>query len=123
MSSNPESSERRRFHRILFDAPATITAEGREFDTRLVDISLKGALAAVPEDWPGEIGMDARILIRLDEGDDVIEMTAQIMHQEGDRIGLQCRHIDMDSITHLRRLVELNLGDANLLERELAQLG
>ena len=30
--------------------------------------------------------------------------------------------IDLDSITHLRRLVELNLGDEKLLERELSHL-
>jgi len=33
------------------------------------------------------------------------------------------QHIDLDSISHLRRLVELNLGDEALLERELAALG
>ena len=31
-------------------------------------------------------------------------------------------HIDLESISHLRRLVELNLGDSSLLERELAAL-
>jgi hypothetical protein len=30
--------------------------------------------------------------------------------------------MEIDSITHLRRLVELNLGDEALLERELEQL-
>jgi hypothetical protein len=38
-------------------------------------------------------------------------------------LGFVCRHIDLDSISHLRRLVELNLGDEQLLERELAALG
>ena len=43
--------------------------------------------------------------------------------QDGELIGFVCRHIDVDSISHLRRLVELNLGDEALLERELAALG
>jgi len=30
--------------------------------------------------------------------------------------------IDVDSMTHLRRLIELNLGDPTLLERELKAL-
>jgi len=34
-----------------------------------------------------------------------------------------CQRIDMDSITHLRRLIELNAGDPGLLQREPAQLG
>lgn len=37
-------------------------------------------------------------------------------------LGLRCRNIDLDSITHLRRLLELQLGDATLLQRELGQL-
>jgi hypothetical protein len=35
---------------------------------------------------------------------------------------LLCESIDLDSITHLRRLVELNAGDPALLERELTAL-
>ena len=41
---------------------------------------------------------------------------------EGGKIGLQCESIDLDSITHLRRLVELNAGDPALLDRELSSL-
>jgi len=37
-------------------------------------------------------------------------------------LGLSCREIDLDSITHLRRLVALNLGDEALLDRELGLL-
>jgi hypothetical protein len=32
---------------------------------------------------------------------------------------LKCNFIDVDSISHLKRMVELNLGDASLLNREL----
>jgi hypothetical protein len=35
---------------------------------------------------------------------------------------LRCDSIDLDSITHLRRLVELNAGDPRELDRELAIL-
>ena len=41
---------------------------------------------------------------------------------EGIYFGLICRNLDIDSATHLRRLVELNLGDPKLLERELSAL-
>jgi hypothetical protein len=37
--------------------------------------------------------------------------------------GLRWKHIDVDSLTHLRRLLELNLTDPGLLNRELADLG
>ena len=44
------------------------------------------------------------------------------MHVDGANVGLRCDNIDLDSITHLRRLVELNVGDHNILERDLASL-
>ena len=44
-------------------------------------------------------------------------------HAEAGRIGFRIEHIDMDSVAHLRRLVELNLGDPDLLKRDLAALG
>jgi hypothetical protein len=50
-------------------------------------------------------------------------MRVRVAHNHGEHIGLQCRHIDLDSITHLRQLVAANLGDAALLDRELAQIG
>ncbi|WP_346289016.1 PilZ domain-containing protein, partial [Zoogloea sp.] len=60
------------------------------------------------------------------DGEVQVLMSGQIAHVEarGDalHLGLVCREIDLDSITHLRRLVELNLGDAELLEREVALL-
>jgi hypothetical protein len=37
-------------------------------------------------------------------------------------MGLQTEHIDLDSISHLRRLIELNVGDADILNRELGEL-
>jgi hypothetical protein len=54
--------------------------------------------------------------------DTVITMWATAMHVEERHVGLRCDNIDLDSITHLRRLVELNSGDPAILERELGSL-
>jgi hypothetical protein len=51
-----------------------------------------------------------------------IVMAVSVAHQGAGRIGLDCTHIDIESAQHLRRLVELNLGDDALLHRELAAL-
>ena len=53
---------------------------------------------------------------------DQISMETRVAHEQGRYIGLLCLAIDLDSITHLRRLVELNLCDPNLLEREVSVL-
>ena len=49
-------------------------------------------------------------------------MNVKVAHVEGRYAGLVCEGIDIDSVTHLRRLVELNLGDPDLLDRELSSL-
>jgi hypothetical protein len=54
-----------------------------------------------------------------DQGEAVIHMSGEIAHIEGPHIGIVCHQLDLDSATLLRRIVELNLADPDLLEREL----
>lgn len=115
-------SEKRHFQRILFDAPVTINLDSATYGSRLVDLSLRGALIHRPPDWPAQAAGKVLLQVCLNDNRTRIEMEAQIVHSEQQCIGLQCQHIDMDSITHLRRLVELNLGDEALLRRELEEL-
>ena len=49
-------------------------------------------------------------------------MWMQVAQAQELQLGLVCRSIDLDSVTHLRRLLELQLGDPTLLERDLAAL-
>jgi 7-cyano-7-deazaguanine synthase len=49
-------------------------------------------------------------------------MEARIVHVEGRHVGLLCLSMDLASATHLHRLVELNLGAPELLDRELSAL-
>ena len=52
----------------------------------------------------------------------VMAVSAEVAHIESHCVGLLCRSIDLDSVTHLRRLIELQLGAPSLLERDLAEL-
>ena len=49
-------------------------------------------------------------------------MDVTVAHLNGTSVGVRCVTIDIDSASHLRRLLELNLGDADLLSRELTEL-
>ena len=116
--------ERRRNQRVLFDAPASLqTADGERYETVLMDISLKGALTKIPVNLRVTQDELITLCIHLDDADAVINMQCHIVHREDDAVGFHCHAMDMESITHLRRLVELNLGDPDLLDRELAALG
>ena len=116
-----ETAERRRFWRAAFQAEVQLVDARGATAAELIDISLKGALVNVPAQWRGKVGTAARLELRLAD-DTEISMAVVPCHVEGARIGLRCIDIDLDSITHLRRLVELNAGDPALLDRELAAL-
>jgi len=89
----------------------------------LDDISLKGALLEVPPGWKGRVGDAYHLKLRLGGNvNDTIIMWGRLTHLDGNKVGLLCESIDLDSITHLRRLVELNAGDPALLEREMSAL-
>lgn len=115
-------NERRRFQRIDFDAPTEIVQGARRWTVELHDLSLKGLLIKRPQQWNGDPNHPFEAIIQLAE-DACVHMEVVLTRTQSDLLGFVCRHIDLDSISHLRRLVELNLGDESLLERELAALG
>ena len=118
------TDERRQHSRIAFHSPAELVFPDRVINVVVLDLSLKGALIALPSDVPIENYAVCMLHVHLNETeiDDTISMEARVAHCEGGRAGLLCVTIDIDSVTHLRRLVELNLGDPKLLERELSVL-
>lgn len=113
---------RRQFSRIHFQADAHLFLAAGECAVEVVDLSLKGALIRPRGELFAAIGSHCTLKIRLDAAETAIRMEATVVHHEAGVYGLACREIDLDSVTHLRRLVELNLGDEALLEREIALL-
>ncbi|UGV31465.1 PilZ domain-containing protein [Halopseudomonas aestusnigri] len=114
--------DRRRFRRIPFDAHTLLQQDDWCVAVPLIDISLRGLLVMQPDQWDTTRAKAPFVaIIDLSEGSQ-IRMEVSLAHAEEGLLGFQCEHIDLDSISHLRRLVALNLGDAALLERELAAL-
>ncbi len=116
-----QQQEHRSFTRIHFDAKTVISNPEQKWDTELLDISLKGVLVEKPASWDAALGSEFTLSISLAD-DAIIYMQASVAHVENDHIGFCCDHIDLDSITHLRRIVELNTGNEELLHRELSAL-
>jgi len=114
--------ERRHFVRVGFDAPALLTTATEAFSVHVMDVSLKGALVRAPAQASLAAGMVCQLTIPLTETGNHIAMSTEVAHVEGLSAGLLCRGIDLDSVTHLRRLIELQLGDPALLERDLGEL-
>lgn len=115
-------TNRRQFSRIHFSAEGRLFFPGGEAPVEVVDLSLKGALLRLPRPVALQPGQRATLRVALAASGEGIRMETTVAHSEGQNVGLRCIEIDLDSITHLRRLVELNLGDAALLHRELESL-
>jgi hypothetical protein len=120
-SQNNQSQERRRFSRILFDAHVELAQGDYHWRASLLDISLQGLL--LQQQLPENINHREPILVKVLLADNTtIAMSVIVAHQHHNQLGLACESIDIDSIGHLRRLIELNLGDAAAAERELTEL-
>jgi hypothetical protein len=123
MTAQVQAHDRRRFSRVPFDAAVNLSCPAGRWGGKLIDISLKGVLISRPQHWTGKTGDD--MLLEIHPPGEVfgIRMEATVAHAEADKVGLRCLSIDLDSASHLRRLMELNLGDEEILYRELSLMG
>jgi hypothetical protein len=110
--------DKRRFHRVGHDAWATLSLGGQAWTCMVQDLSLKGCLVKLDAPWEVDPAQTYQLSIHLTYAIR-IDMTVRRTHQDGQLVGLRCVAIDADSIGQLRRLVELNLGDPALLDREM----
>ncbi len=115
-------TERRNYSRVAFNAEVLMQCGNEEWSSHLIDISLKGMLVEPPGGI--DIDTDKPFAVALFLGEDVsIHARVTIAHTNDGFWGLEWKHIDIDGLTHLRRLLELNMENPELLNRELAELG
>lgn len=113
--------DRRQFSRVEFDASVSLTQEGKTYLAQLLDISLNGVLISTPDDYQVRTDMPCTLKIEL-AGDAQITMQVALVHSSSAFLGFHCTSIDMDSIIHLRRLIEVNLEDPSASDRVLGEL-
>lgn len=111
----------RRFWRSVFQAPARLNLGGQLREVRLLDVSFKGALVELATAAPCALGTRGRLRLLLSPTT-FIAMDIAVARVQGRQLGLECIHIDLDSVTHLRQLIEHNALDPSLLGRDLAVL-
>ena len=116
------NTERRRFTRVPFEASVSISNTSGKWTGKLLDISLNGVLVSQPQNWISNEKKHYLIEVNAAENVFEIRMEVTVTHKDDQSIGFQCNHIDIDSVSHLRRLVELNVGDEDILNRELSAL-
>lgn len=120
--SDSLGNERRRFHRFPLEGSVKLYSGTTMWASALLDMSLRGVLVARPADWTGELGSRYRLDLRL-EGGVMIGMGVELARITPGQLGFACQKIDLDSFARLKRLIELNLGNTQVLNRELSALG
>ncbi len=115
-------NDQRKFHRIFYNSEAILTYKDKQWACELLDISLHGCLLRFQSPWEQKnIEELYTLTLQLSETTSIV-MELSISHVIGNEAGFKCEHIDLNSISTLRRMVELNLGDSELLERDLIAL-
>lgn len=122
MEHDEKHEERRYFARIPFGGKVAIIGEHSQWLADLMDISMKGVLIARPAEWHGQPGDHFHLRLNLSENKLIINMDASLAHSSNECLGFCCEHIDLESMTHLRRLLELNIGDEDRINHELSAL-
>lgn len=114
--------ERRLFHRVATDKRVLLQHGDQQHTGNVLDISLHGLLFVLRGAWRPHCGAVVQANVELDNGIPYIRMDGEVAHAEGNRVGLRCISLDLESAGMLRRMIELNLADSELLERDLTQL-
>lgn len=110
----------RHFTRVSLHNPAIIATGDTQWDTHLMDLSLSGALLEQPSGWTGKTGDRMRLKLQLAD-QSYLEVDAQIRQIDADRLGMSFIDLDDSDRDEIRWLVEINLGDPALLQRELSE--
>lgn len=111
--------DERRFRRVSFATEVLLQAGQQRFRCELLDIALKGALLECSETVSLPVGTRADLTIPLPESTIVLRFDAELVHREGNHLGFQFLHEELETFTHLRKLLELNTGDPEGIRSEL----
>ena len=109
----------RRFRRIPFEAIVTIKTEQEVFTGELLDVALKGALVETGPLPELSLGSECGLKITIPASPIKLNFRAKLIHKEDNHSGFLFTSEDLDTLTHLRKLIELNTGDVEATRSEL----
>jgi c-di-GMP-binding flagellar brake protein YcgR len=109
-------TERRTRKRVPVVFEAIITVAGRTVRAETHDISLKGMLCSTGEEFIQ--GDSCEIIIQL-APDVCIAIQGMVARTAPEHTALMFSSMDEESFAHLRRLVQYNACDADIIDEEL----
>lgn len=113
--------EKRRRIRVPVHFTARLEVPGGEkFDVETENISLNGIL--IRTERTVAVGAEVTVVLSLSTAVE-IRITGCVVRSTGDGLAIGYRAIDEEGFPHLKRIVEYNVGDADLVDRELREAG
>lgn len=109
----------RRFRRVPFEAVVTMNLQEESFSGELLEVALKGAMVGTEGPLEMPLGTQCELCISIPDSPISLTFLAELKHKEEDRSGFLFISEDLDTLTHLRKLIELNTGDVETTRSEL----
>ncbi len=111
--------EKRRFSRVSFAEKSIVEFEGASFEVTLHNISLKGALVELGEGFSCRPGDSWRLTFHLGNTEVKMEFRAVVVHVDGNLAGVKFVETELNTMIHLRNLMETRTMDPEKVRREL----
>jgi len=111
--------EKRRFHRIPFQSECRVSCGERVWIGELLDISLRGVLFRLSKTVLLDKGSLCFVDIALVGADIHLQFESELVHQQGELHGFRFLSENLETLTHLRRLLELNSGEDESTRHEI----
>jgi hypothetical protein len=111
--------DNRYYSRISFVADAEVFVDGMRYPAEMLDLSLRGTLLNLESAGAVDIGMSYPLKIHLPSSDITIRFDAELVHKNGNYAGFRFQSLDVESMTHLRKMLDLNTGNHAKLTDEM----
>tara|TARA_R110002167_G_scaffold2226_6_gene11402 strand:+ start:5335 stop:5706 length:372 start_codon:yes stop_codon:yes gene_type:complete len=111
----------RRYTRVPFLRRVQIETRGQRMEVQCLDLSLRGVLLARPMESNWALEQHIQFVLTLGDQNQIV-MDCSVAHIDDDVVGCACDSLGLESLTLLRRVLELNLPEPSHVQRELAEL-
>jgi len=108
-------TEKREFPRVHHAGYCILSREGateiETWQSNILDITAHGASIECPDNWPGMENDNVRMTFILEGVDIELKLGGIIVHQQPGILGIQFLTVNLDNLTHLQRIVELDIAE------------
>jgi len=111
-------TEQRNYQRIKFNTESDIRIKDKDYRCDLVDLALQGALFRSEQELPVALGGQVSLSIYLPDSSIQMKFVGELIHRQRSFYGFIFVSEEAESLGHLRRLLELNFGNAEQAEEE-----